>query len=306
MLTDQYLGINEDVYLAAARWQYGPSATLWPNPGHAYQWNARIPNNMTRLPINLQGYSDANFSQNWRVVMAEGVDKYAWRWFNTYNPDPGKSVEWKVLPVVFVTRDQIWNISEVGAAASRWAHNLQAVSAWYLAKLGKAFKVCRPQIIPDSKDMLGLRSHYEASKTTEGMTPEQYQKARYLPWDTAVSDYKAHMAQRVNTNVIYAMTHFAGLAADWDFAAAGGGPWLYVSSFATVHTLTDLLTVSNPRLQTLGYAIAHEIGHCFGLGHTDSQLAGNWQQSIMQAAKPPHAVLCDYEKQRLLNNPFFA
>ena len=64
--------------------------------------------------------------------------------------------------------------------------------------------------------------------------------------------------------------------------------------------------INDSRKQTLAYAIAHELGHCFGLGHTESTLAADWQQSIMQAAKPPAAIFASYERERLLKNPFFS
>jgi hypothetical protein len=299
-LLDPYIGISDQTYLDAARWQHGQSTQLWPNDGHAYQWNAKKPNDSTKYGINLQGYSDSKYSQNYRIVMAEGVDKYAWRWLNTY------SLDWAVLPVVFVASDLIWRTQEVGVAASRWAHNLQRVSDWYGSKLGKQFRVCKPQVVPDSRSRSDIYNLYQSSKTSEGMTPAQYDQSRYLPWRTAIADYQSHMRNRVNTNLIYAFTHYTGTDTDWDFAAAGGGSYLFVSSFATTHTLPDLATVSDPRQQTLAYAVAHEIGHCFELGHTEQQFADNWQQSIMQAARPPGAILCDYERSRLLNNhPFF-
>lgn len=286
LLFDPYIGIGDTHFLEAARWQYGSDTQLWPNDGHAYQWHAKRPLNQQRYPINLQGWSDSRYSQNYRVVMAEGVDRHAWRFFNTYSRD------WLVVPVVYVAADHIWNMPECKAAASTWANNLQVVSEWYRGQLGKGFQVCRPQVVPDYRNTAQIWNLYQSSKTDDTSSP-----ARYLPWDTAINDYKAHMRGRINTNLIYAFTHYAGPSAAWDFAAAGGGAYLFVSSFGTVERAQD-----NP---TLFYATAHEIGHCFGLGHTEHTLASNWQQSVMQAARPPQAILCEYEKQRLLNNPFF-
>lgn len=305
-LVDPFIGFGDSVYLEAAQLQYGSRASLWPNPGHAYQWHAKMPNNEQKYPISLQAWSDAKYGPNWRIVLAEGVDKYAWRWLNPYNPDPTKTIDWAVLPVVFVSADWIWDIPKVSAAAAKFAHNLTRVSDWFGSQLGgKKLKICRPQIVPDYRTSQQVWDLYQASKTHDGMTPAQYDEARYKPWRTAIADYSNYMGKRVNSNVIYAYTHFAGPSADWDFAAAGGGPHLFVSSFATVYSLPDLLTVSDPRLQTLGYAITHEGGHCLGLGHTDSQFADDWQKSIMQASKPPQAILCDYERARLKNSPFF-
>lgn len=298
-LVDCYMGIGDQFYLDAAVKQYGSGTTLWPNSGHAYQWNAKRPNNEQRYPIGLQAYSDSKYASNWRVTMAEGVDKYAWRWLNT------DLWSYHVIPVMFVASDWIWQVNEVGAAASRWAHNLQRVSDWYKSQLGKGFRVCRPQVVGDVRTVNQIWQMYQDSRTFDGMTSEQFQNARYLPWNTAIKDYNAHMGGKVNQKVIYAFTHFAGPNADWDFAAAGGGAYLFVSSFATCHTLPDLNSPMDSRLQTVAYATAHEIGHCFDLRHTDQSLAPNWQQSIMQAARPPGAILCEYEKQKLITNPFF-
>jgi hypothetical protein len=291
-MLDPYKGIDDQVYLKAAQRQYGSDTTLWPNAGHAYQWHAKRPANEQRYPINLQGYSDSLYSQNWRITMAEGVDKYAWRWLNTF------SLDWAVLPVMFVAADVIWEVQAVKDAAARWARNLEWTSDWYASKLeGKRFRVCKPQVISDRGTAADIQKLYLSS-----MAPDK----RFLPWETCHKNYNSAMAGRVNANLIYAITHYAGPQADWDYAAAGGGPYLFVSSFATLHDLSNFYTLTDPTKQTLAYAIAHEIGHCFGLGHTESQLAADWQQSIMQASRPPAAILADYERKRLLNNPFFS
>lgn len=300
MFVDPYRGISDQTYLDAAKLQYGSDTVLWPNGGHAYQWHARRPGNEQRYPINLQGYSDTKYSQNWRITLAEGVDKYAWRWLNTFEHD------WVVLPVMFCAADFIWEIPAISEAAARWANNLVWTSDWYASKLGKRFKVCKTQVIPDKRTSKQIADLYNQSKTYPGMTDQQYQTARFLPWRSCMDDYNAHMKGRVNGNVIYAFTHYAGPAADWDFAAAGGGPYLFVSSFATVHDLSNFYVINDQRKQTLAYAIAHEIGHCFGLGHTESTLAADWDQSIMQAARPPAAIFASYERERLLKNPFFS
>jgi len=290
-MLDPYKGIDDQVYLKAAQRQYGSDTTLWPNAGHAYQWHAKRPVNEQRYPISLQAYSDSLYSQNWRITMAEGVDKYAWRWLNTF------SLDWAVLPVMFVAADVIWEVQAVKDAAARWARNLEWTADWYASKLeGKRFRVCKPQVIADRGTAADIQKLYLSS-----MAPDK----RFLPLETCHKNYNTFMAGRVNANLIYAFTHYAGPQADWDYAAAGGGPYLFVSSFATVYDLQNFYSLTDPRKQTLAYAIAHEIGHCFGLGHTEKEAAADWQQSIMQAARPPAAILADYERKRLLNNPFF-
>lgn len=55
------------------------------------------------------------------------------------------------------------------------------------------------------------------------------------------------------------------------------------------------------------YAIGHELGHGFGLGHACEVYPSdpNCPYSIMQTGKPQGAILLPDEVSALLNSPFF-
>lgn len=279
------------------RYWYGNQATFWPQTGngHIWDWAAKKPNDPARYGLNFQQFSDAcrPYGKNWRIVpgfAADGrspLDQYSLRYFHPYSWD------WHVLPIVLVASNHNRDNEGVRLGCENYLHNLNAVSDWYSSQLGKGFRILRPIAIPTQISVSGWKTIYDDTADRGDLL----WRCRDL-----VAKY---FDNRINSNIIYAMTQYNGYAPDWDYDAAASSNFCTVSSFATNWKFYP--GTSSPMDETVMYALAHELGHCFGLGHTEQAMAAgeDWAKSVMLWGKPNDAIFVKYEKDRLKSSPFF-
>lgn len=296
----QFYNSNNHVFVdEMCKYFHGQTATFWPQslPGHIHWWAARKgTNDPGRYGLNFQQFSDAcrPYGKNWRIVPAYAsdhaspLDAYSLKYFHPY------SYDFHVLPIVLVAKDFSYANDEVKTACDNFLHNVNAVSDWYATQLGKGFRILRPMAIPSQKTVNEWKAIYDA------------QADRYDLWKVCYDWLRVYFDQRINNNIVYLITQYNGNTPNWDYDAAGGGNVSVVSSFACNWRYAP--GTPSPMDETVMYAIAHELGHCFGLGHTEKNLAVNedWGKSVMMWGKPNDAILVEYEKQRLRTNPFFS
>lgn len=287
--------------LAIARWQYGPTAYLGPYPDHAYKWQAFLPGKTTPLSLDLQGYYDRAkrpdgsllFGPYYRVVLI-GMGGDGWKVFNTR--------KWfgHVLPVVHIASDFVWKPVDVKTGVDNFLFNVLATSDWYATQIGKGLRVLKPCIIPGTMSSVDWYNMYVS------------QVDRYDTLKKCEESIYSFFNNYMNSGILYAATQFTGLASktwDWDAAAvalkANSGLLTVVSSFATCHRYdpNDTESLDN----TAVYALTHEFGHNFRLGHTDPVKAGTTEigDAVMQTARPPKAKLFPYEKEIVSSSMFF-
>lgn len=282
--------ISEITILEAARYFHGPLASLWPNDGHALKYAAKKPGDETRYPIDLQAYSNTKYSADWRVVLS-GMGKSEWAWFNPFYQT------YQIVPVIQVASDVLWNVQEVNAARDNFAHNVKQVAEFYRAQLGKTFQVHEPILFYSNRDSRKWYDIYQQCTKAE---------TRFMLYDTVRMDLEAAFGRRINSNLIFVAAQYCGNQPTWDWGAAGGG-WLnVVSAFACCHRYKP--ETAGQWEQTVAYALAHEIGHCFGLPHTDSLRDTSkldYNKAVMLRGFPPNALFAPYEKEILNNNAFF-
>ena len=277
--------------IKVAQWQYGPKATVWEFPAHAYGWAGKLPGDSRRLPLDLHGYIQAKYGSSARAVLT-GMSGADWAWYRPHDTD------WAVQPVIMVASDQISNPAKVRAAVDTFHHNVKTVSEWYDTQLPNGFQVIKPIVIHSHRSTADWKKIYDDTED------------RFDLWKICAEDIKQAMGHVVNPDVIHAVTQFCGDTPAWDFDAAGGAfslisgyGWLAVtSSFACCHRF-DPNSISDWD-NIVAYALAHEIGHCLELGHTDAKNgdATGIEKAVMQRGYPLWAVLVPYEKQKILAN----
>lgn len=289
-----YITISESFILQAARHFYGSTATLWPNDGHAFKWAAKKPNDNTRYSIDLQSYSQksileggAGYSADWRVVLT-GLHKEGWAWFNPFQQN------YQVIPLIQVAQDFIWNsASELNAARDNFAHNVRKVSEFYKGQIGSDFIVHDPMMMYSGRSSQKWYDIYQQCTKAE---------TRFMLYDVVRADIETAFARRINSNLIFVTTQYCGNQPTWDWGAAGGGNVSVVSAFACCHRYNP--DTAGQWEQTVAYAIGHEVGHCFGLPHSDPKL-DTTGKALMLRGFPPNAIFLDNEKTILKNNAFF-
>lgn len=293
-----YTSVDHTFIQEQCAWYYPINGmTYWnnPEPGHIWKWAAKKPNDQGRYPLDFQQFSDNKrpYGKNWRIVPSYGpdnkspLDAYSLRYFHPFSWD------YHVIPIVQVAADFHYDNEGVRVACENFLHNVAAVSDWYASQLGNGFRVLRPMAIPSNRRSDQWKAIYDA------------QSDRYDLWKACLDDVKGFFDNRMNSNLIYLVTQYNGNKPDWDYDAAGGGNFSVVSSFATNWKYQP--GTPSPLDETVMYAIAHELGHCFGLGHTEQNMAPgeDWGKSVMMWGKPNDAILVKYEKERLKNNSFF-
>lgn len=290
---DSFIQIGGTFHKEMAQYFYGSNADVWPNspPGHIHDWAGRLPNNKRRLPLNFQQFSDAKmpYGANWRIVANYGddgkspLDSYSMRYFNPYNWD------WHIVPIIQVASDYWRENEKIRIAADNYLHNLKVVSDWYKSQVGQGFRLLRPIIICSQRNRTQWKDIYVANTD------------RYDLWKICSDDLRSYFSHRVNPNIIYCVTQFCGPDAVWDYDAAGGGGIMVVSSFST--TMKYYPNTTDQTDNTILYAMGHEIGHNLGMPHSEGP---DKYKSIMYTAKPPEAILLQYEIEKLKSNsPFF-
>lgn len=293
-----FMGPGNNQFVAEqCQYFHGKDATFWAQSGngHIWDWAAKKPNDVARYGLNFQQFSDAcrPYGKNWRIVpsyAADGkspLDAYSLRYFHPYSWD------WHVLPIVLISADHNRNNEGVKLACENYLHNMNAVSDWYASQVGKGFRILRPIAIPTQISINGWHDIYKAQEDRGD-----------LLWKCkdVVTKY---FENRTNSNIIYAVTQYNGFNPDWDYDAAASSNFMTVSSFATNWKFYP--GTSSPMDETVMYALAHELGHCFGLGHTEQAMAQSedYANSVMLWGKPNAAILVKYEIERLKKNPFF-
>ncbi|HEY9844212.1 MAG: hypothetical protein ACAI44_39725 [Candidatus Sericytochromatia bacterium] len=281
-----YISVPSSFILEATRDQWGSTATLWdPSPKHAYGWNARVPGSDTPKPIDVVGYSEKKYGQDWRVVLTHmGPD--GWAWFNPFRE------AWQLQPVLLIAREFRWEAAQVNWGIQNLEANVRYVRDWYRSQLGKSFRILdRTQIIDCGKSAQSLidlaRSSAEPGKRFD-----------FLYW---CRDTYAASVRRTSPNILYVIATLTGNHPDEDYGAAATSNYCAVSSFASSVKIDPAAPTA--AMKRIAYALGHEGGHCLGLPHPDAALP-DAPRSIMLWGEPPAAIFIAQEKQLLANSPY--
>ena len=271
----------------AARDQWGPLATLTAVGDHLHDWRARIGRQL--LPLDLKRAVAQQYGRGWTLV-AVGVHRFDWKAFRFSEPDH------VVLPVMVVASDRFFDIDRVRLGLNRFRSVLGRVQGWYSARVDGVLGMLQPLVIHSS---LTSAQWNDLSNLT------QQDEHRFDLLHEAIVQYREHLPEP-GGNLRVVLAPYSGESADVWLGAASHGPYVVVPPRATSLDCP----ASGPldtRCADAAYAVGHELGHTFGLGHSCDDYPHHPQcaNSIMQVGRPPEAILLQREICTLLQSPFF-
>lgn len=271
----------------AAKEQHGFLATLVSTGEHLYDWKARV--GREDKPLDIRRAVTNQYGADWSVV-STGVHRFDWKAFRLSDPD------FVVLPVMLVASDKFRDIAGVARAVIRYRSVLARVQGWYQKRVEGRLRFLQPLVL--STSLTSAQWNELSAMTAQEAT-------RYVLLNQCIQSHESLLPAPGN-NLRVALSVYTGDSADVWLGAASTGRYAMAPPRAT--------SLDCPSEGPLGsfcadaaYAIGHELGHTFGLGHTCDEYPGHprCSNSIMQTGRPPEAILLQREICILLASPFF-
>lgn len=279
----QFYGINMQ---AIAVDQYGPGAEAVCTGDHAYDWKVRTMDGQLK-DMDIQGYADRHYGGNWRSVLV-GVGRNDWKWYGPYKDN------WLIQPVLMVAQGIGRDIAAIEQGKTNLRINAEYAQSWYRENLNKTFSLSSEIIVaicPDDVSQLLQLARMTQEKVTRFALLDYHKQVLY-----------SRLANRVNSNIIYACASFTGYHPNEDFGSAAQGNVFALSSDNTSLTIDPNNWTKATR--RAAYDFCHEAGHSIGLSHPTEQDDGpEYKKSIMYSGEPGWAILLPREREFLLNHP---
>ncbi len=271
----------------AARDQYGLNATVTSIGQHLYDWRAQV--GSRNLSLDLAQAVATQYGSSYTLVSV-GVHLYDWRAVRFAD------LQAVVLPVMPIASDRFFDINGVRDGLTRFRSVLTCIQNWYRLRAGSTFRLLQPLVIYTART--GATWNQISANTANSQN-------RFDLLNAALADYAALLPQP-GSALRVVLSPYAGDFPDVWLGAAASGRFAVAPQRAT----SVNCPASGPldsRSADATYAVGHELGHTFGLGHSCDDYPNFTQcsRSIMQAAKPWDAILLEPEIVRLVQTVFF-
>ena len=271
----------------AAREQWGQAARVTSTGRHLYDWKAVV--NGKPLPLDLARAVSRQYGRSWQLVMT-GLGLYDWK-ATRFDALPDC-----VLPVMLVSSDRFYDIAGVARGLLHFRSVLARVQTWYRRRAGVTFRLLSPLIVPSQHSS----SHW--NDTCRRTTQDKY---RFDLFHKATEEFGRHLPPP-GERLRVVLAPYSGDSPDVWQGAAAAGPFATIPAYATSIHCPGAGRLSE-QAAGVAYAVGHELGHTFGLGHPGDAHPSDpqWQRSIMQSAVPPDAILLPGEVRQLRESRYF-
>lgn len=276
---------------AAANEQCGIGYQAVKKGEHLWQWKAEAPSRPS-LDIDLQRAATRQCGPDYKVIHT-GIHAYDWAAFAPV------LTNYYIVPVMQIAADMFYDIAAVRQALENFNSGIASVREFYRLQTGKTFRLLPPicQYTP-----LTALQWYDLAQLS------LYDSHRAEYGDKAIELLRSGFGGAMNTNLIYLVTQFCGPNPTSRISPYGAINRGNISIVPATACLEER-TVSDKNDFPALYAIGHELGHAFGLPHSDmiNPRPDNYGDSLMLWGwnGRDKAILLDSEKQKLLQTPYF-
>ena len=274
----------------AAKSQYGASATVVLTSQHLFGWAAQV--NGQNYPLDLNRAVADQWGTGY-ILAHTGVHAYDWAAVRFAD------LAYHVLPVLLIASDRFYDIGGVATGASRLSSVMGFLQDWFQYRVAEGFKLLKPLTIP---------TDYTSAQWDNLSDITVNDANRFDLYYAAIAEYNKRLPSP-GTALRVVLVPYTGESAAKYLGAAGATPFAVAPQRAS--------SVSCPAFSPTGtvdavcsgaaYAIGHELGHTWGLGHSCDVYpsATNCGDSLMQTGHPPTAILLPGEITTLRASPFF-
>lgn len=219
------------------------------------------------------------------VPVSIGVHAYDWR---VYNPSlPANFVQ----PILMVSCDKFGDIEGVRIAIENLKSALTTIQNWYKVQVGKTFALLAPLIFYSPTTSATWKSICQST-----LQPE----TRFSLQEKIESEFHFRNPKMQYVVGVMGGEHGAG-------SSNRGGITALPPFDCTIFCHPTQFTGMDQVHKDVLYAIGHELGHGFGLEHSDVAKDPGWETSIMQCGWHNYNTcqLTTAEQFALINSRYF-